>query len=80
MAKAKNRGFKIIAGSDPLPFKNEEKQIGLYGFSIIGEFDDAQPAESLRRLLKNHQTQVQLIGKRNNVLTFGRRQFKIMFC
>jgi len=78
MAKAKNDGFKIIAGSDPLPFDNEEKQVGLYGFSITGKFDEAKPAESLRKLLLDKQTQINLIGKRNDLFTFGRRQFKIM--
>ena len=78
MTRAKKDGFKIIAGSDPLPFENEEKQIGLYGFSITGKFDEAKPAESLRKLVLDKQTKINLIGRRNNLFTFGRRQFKIM--
>jgi len=78
MAQASSRGFKIIAGSDPLPFDGEENQIGRYAFSISGDFDKTKPAASIRALLKNKKTSVQLIGKRNHLLTFGRRQFKIM--
>lgn len=78
MLKAKNKGFKIIAGSDPLPFKDEEKQIGLYGFKVLGEFNDECPAFSLRTLLKSRQIPVHLIGKRNNPFIFSKRQLKIL--
>lgn len=78
MAEAQKRGFKIIAGSDPFPLKNEEKQIGHYGFALTGKFDDTRPAASLRNLLKDRQTTVKLIGKRNPLFICIRREFMIM--
>jgi hypothetical protein len=78
MADARKRGFKVIAGSDPLPFKNEEKQIGRYGFLMHGELDESYPAKSIKQLLRNSDTSINLVGKRNNPVTFFKRQVKIM--
>lgn len=76
--KARKKGFPIIAGSDPLPFPGEERGIGSYGFLIEGEFDPEQPSRSLRNLIDHQRKSIRIIGKRNNVFTFARRQFKIM--
>lgn len=78
MRLAQKRGFKIIAGSDPLPFTGEEKTIGKYGFKLAGAFNPERPAESLRNLILNPQAQAQIIGHRSGVLQFARRQAKIM--
>jgi len=76
--QARNKGFQVIAGSDPLPFKGEENGIGCYGFLISGTFDQDNPAQSLRALMNSHGIEIKIIGNRNNVLTFARRQYKIM--
>ncbi|UCE04519.1 MAG: hypothetical protein JSW07_12900 [bacterium] len=76
--QARKKGFCIIAGSDPLPFKDEENGIGGYGFLIEGKFDLESPAQSLRDLLNNNRKEIRIIGKRNDVFTFARRQYKIM--
>jgi hypothetical protein len=78
MLRSRKKGFKIIAGSDPLPFEEEEYQIGKYGFSVSAEFDESKPAESMRNILRDRALPFNFIGKRNNLLTFSRRQFKIM--
>jgi len=78
MANAGERGFRTIAGSDPLPFTGEEQQIGRYGFMMRGAFDETQPARSMRKLLMDPNTPCTIFGKRNNPLTFARRQSKIM--
>lgn len=75
---ARRRGFPIIAGSDPLPFPGEERGIGSFGFTIQGEFDDKNPALSLKEIMKKNQASIQMIGRRNDIFTFARRQFKIM--
>lgn len=36
MKLARKKGFKIIAGSDPFPFKGEEFRVGKYGFICEG--------------------------------------------
>jgi len=76
--RARIKGFPIIAGSDPLPFKGEEQGIGSFGFLIEGEFDPEKPAQSLRDLMNSKGQDVQIIGKRNDIFTFARRQYKIM--
>jgi hypothetical protein len=76
--KARKKGFPIIAGSDPLPFKGEEKGIGSFGFLIEGEFDPEYPAQSLRDLMSKDKKDIKIIGHRNNIFTFARRQVKIM--
>jgi len=75
---ARRKGFPIIAGSDPLPFPGEEHGIGSFGFMIQGEFDDANPAHSLKEIMEKNRATIQTIGHRNDVFTFARRQFKIM--
>jgi len=76
--KARQKGFPVIAGSDPLPFKGEEKGIGSFGFLIEGEFDPDQPAHSLRKMMNQHRNNIKIIGHRNDIFTFARRQYKIM--
>lgn len=76
--QARKKGFPIIAGSDPLPFLGEERGIGSFGFLIEGTFDPEQPAQSLRAMMHRNGKDVQIIGKRNDIFTFARRQYKIM--
>ncbi|MBN1349498.1 hypothetical protein JXJ21_08825 [candidate division KSB1 bacterium] len=78
MKRAQAAGFRVIAGSDPLPFPGEEKFVGSYGFSIAGEFDAEKPVASLRSLLKNSSANITFIGKRNGLFAFARREYKIM--
>jgi hypothetical protein len=78
MKRAREYGYKIIAGSDPLPFHGEEANIGTYGFKLEGYFDPEKPTESVRTLLLNPQTKVELFGRRSDSLKFIKRQYKIM--
>jgi hypothetical protein len=78
MKNAAHKGFKIFAGSDPLPFTGEENQIGRYGFRMTGEFDPDRPADSIRRMMQDPHIDVQKCGRRNSTAIFVRRQLKIM--
>ncbi len=78
LKQARTKGFPIIAGSDPLPFKGEEQGIGSFGFLMEGKFDAEKPAQSLRDLMNNNGKDAKIIGKRNNIFTFAKRQYKIM--
>ena len=78
MKKAIDSGYKVIAGSDPLPLKDEEEQIGRYGFTMSGEFDTSLPAASIRNMLRDSAVQIDRIGERNRMVSFATRQFKIM--
>ncbi|MFZ5517847.1 MAG: hypothetical protein ACOY90_14480 [Candidatus Zhuqueibacterota bacterium] len=76
--RAKQKGYSVIAGSDPLPFSGEEETVGTFGFKIKGDFDSARPARSFTKMMKANRNSVELIGRRNNIFTFAGRQYKIM--
>ena len=75
--KARKLQVPIINGSDPLPFAGEEYKAGTYGFSIEGEFNENQPARSLRDLLATLEPDIDYFGKRDNTAAFLKRQSKI---
>ena len=80
LRKAAQRGFKIIAGSDPLPLAGEERFVGTYGFTCQAPFDPDQPAASLRRMLSGRSFAPRLVGRRSGALQFlarwGRNRVK----
>ncbi|MFH0880538.1 MAG: hypothetical protein V2A34_12550 [Lentisphaerota bacterium] len=75
MREARKKGFVVIAGSDPLPFAGEENKPGVYGSLWETEFDPAQPAESLRKLLLTAPSP-RLAGRRDSVSGVFRRLWK----
>ena len=72
MRSASRRGFKVVAGSDPLPFKGEEEKPGTYTSLFEGEFDSATPLQSARDLLTG-QVQPVTVGRRDGPLQVMRR-------
>ncbi len=78
MKYASKKNFKVIAGSDPLPFAGEEKYVGTYCFALKGEFDERLPVTSVRKLIKAQNTPVTILGKRNGLFIFASRETRIM--
>lgn len=78
MKTAAEKGLKIIAGSDPLPFSGEERFVGSYGFSCLEQFDSGTPVTSIREILLLSQRVPQIIGRRNNPVTFAWREARIL--
>jgi len=76
--RAEKGGIAIIAGSDPLPFPAEATRVGSYGFILVGEFDPAAPARSLRRMLTSNSRDIVLFGNRDSAPTFWQRQSRIL--
>lgn len=72
--QAEQRGLKILPGTDPLPFASESHRPGSFGFTIQGSINSAQPAESVKQILLNPNTQLQSYGKREMPLRFFRNQ------
>lgn len=64
MHDAAGKGFKIISGSDPLPFAGEEKYFGTYATAFEGSFDPSQPVTSVRKLLTALDSILSAAGKR----------------
>lgn len=78
MADAMKRGYKVIAGSDPLPFAGEEKYLASYASMMSGDFDADRPADAIRRLLLDPGTPIIRRGKRSGLFAFMKRQVGIM--
>jgi hypothetical protein len=77
--RAKAFNIPLLCGSDPLPFAEEVRKVGSYGFSVEGDFDPRQPARSLRDILVSpgiHEY-IDRFGQRDNMVSFFTRQSKI---
>ena len=77
MKMATRQGFRVISGSDPLPFSGEEKMIAKYAGLVSGQLDGDAPARSLKKLLRAT-SDISACGRRSGAFSFVRRQTKIM--
>ena len=80
MSLARQRGFKVIGGSDALPLPGEERWIGASGFMVTGAFDPQHPTASIHALLTQPGSACIPIGKQSTLPAFacrwGRNQLK----
>jgi hypothetical protein len=77
MNDAVRKGFRVICGSDPLPFAGEEDLIASYAFLVQGDFNDSRPAASVRKILTDASGFIPW-GRRSGALQFAKRQIRIM--
>ena len=73
MRRASEKGFLVVAGSDPLPFAGEEGWVGSYASLWTGAVDLENPAVSLKELLWN--SRAERIGRRGGAAATARRLF-----
>jgi hypothetical protein len=73
MSLARQRGFKVIGGSDALPLPGEERWIGASGFMVTGAFDPQHPTSSIRALLTQPGSACVPIGQQSTLPTFACR-------
>jgi hypothetical protein len=78
MRAARARGFKVIAGSDPLPLPGEESRVGSYGFRVEGAWDSEYPARSLAALLLRSDAVVHRVGRRGSLPSVSLRILRHM--
>ncbi|MDM8553110.1 hypothetical protein QUF75_00050 [Desulfococcaceae bacterium HSG7] len=76
MRRAVEKGFSVLAGSDPLPFIGEEKYLGIYGSILNGPFDINKPVSSIRKLLVSPDVIKTRAGKRCSLPAIIRRLIK----
>jgi hypothetical protein len=72
MREARQRGFGVIAGSDPLPFAGEEDYMGTYATACDAEIDPNAPLASLKAALVSGPDRV-AVGHRCTVWPWLRR-------
>lgn len=65
---ARNRGIRVVAGSDPLPFSGEETRIGTYGIGGRIDFNWRDPVGSIRAMLLSSPELV-VMGERGDLKT-----------
>lgn len=74
LADAQERGFTLVAGSDPLPVAGEEQVCGTYGTLLDVSFDPARPVQSLREALCRPAVKTRLVGRRAGAIEAVVRQ------
>ncbi len=67
MKRAGAEGRTVLAGSDPLPFRGEERQAGQYAVCFECAFDPGRPVTSIRAALSDPALRVKRVGRRNSV-------------
>lgn len=73
MRLARQRGFRVVAGSDSLPFAGEEKWLGGYGCTVRAHYDSNRPVASLRNALVSAECSLRIAGRRCAPWTVARR-------
>ncbi|MBT3193460.1 MAG: hypothetical protein HN341_12995 [Verrucomicrobia bacterium] len=73
MQVARGRGFKVLAGTDPLPASGEERVMGTYASVLDAEFDPRQPRASLRAALLRSDSGSASVGSRSGPFAFFHR-------
>jgi hypothetical protein len=78
MTYARKIGWRIVAGSDPLPFSGEEDFVGRYACKLEADWDNAKPVQTIRTSLLNPAIAIELVGRRSATFEFFSRQIRIM--
>lgn len=73
MRLARRRGLEVLAGSDPLPFPGEERQVGRYASRLDTVLDLDRPVTSLRAILTSPALRAASVGRRCGVLEVASR-------
>jgi hypothetical protein len=73
MAEASRRGFRVVAGSDPLPFAGDERYAGSYAVAADFAASAERPVAALRRLVLDPGVALSLRGRRCGALAVAAR-------
>lgn len=70
----KEKGIRILPGSDPLPFRSEARRAGSFGFFLHGSIDPGRPGESMKKHLRNPETDPKPYGALEGPVRFAVNQ------
>ena len=73
MQFARKRGYKIIAGTDPLPADGEESVMGGYASLLDAHFDPHNARKDLKSALTNPTVVPESVGRRSGAVEFVKR-------
>lgn len=71
---AKIKGIFNLPGSDPLPFPEQEKKAGSFGFSIPGKVDPSKPFSSLKKAISSTPNTIRPFGNPESFQPFLKHQ------
>jgi hypothetical protein len=77
--RAEALGFRVLPGSDPLPFPREVRRVGSYGFALDASVDAAAPVASLLARLASPGPGFDRFGRRASVIEFARNQIAMQW-
>ncbi len=72
MRLARERGVRVVAGTDPLPISGEEGVVGTYGIVGESDFNWRDPIGSIRSMLLSSPT-MRIVGRRGDLKDVWRR-------
>lgn len=73
-ALARRAGFRILPGSDPLPFLSEVTRAASYGLAVPGSVSSTEPAHGLIGILSDPSVETRTFGRLETPLRFLRNQ------
>lgn len=73
-ALARQRGFRVLPGSDPLPFPAEITRAAVYGLVIAGSLGTTEPARDLVGILSSLPVRIRPFGRLETPFRFLRNQ------
>ena len=76
---ARRRGFRILPGSDPLPFASEVSRAASYGLAVAGELSDTDPAGDMLTLLSDPAIRITPFGRLEGPVRFLRNQLAMQW-
>ncbi len=77
MWRARRQGYRILAGTDPLPAAGEERVMGSYATVFDSDFAPADACASLRSALLDEGVVAQSVGARSGVIEFLQRMSSV---
>ncbi len=79
LSRAEAMGFRVLPGSDPLPFASECRSVGRAGFTLTGKLDVRCPARDLTRRLADTTTSISPFIDLESSFRFVRNQLRMQF-
>jgi hypothetical protein len=76
-AVARRKGFKILPGTDPFPFRWDGRRVGSFGMEWEGGLDRDAPYDSLKSLISTRSDGGRPFGRLENLPAFIRNQVAI---
>ncbi len=72
--EAARHGWRVLPGTDPLPFPSEVSRAGTFGFRLEAAIDLSSPSESLKAALRRPGARITPFGRLERFAPFVRRQ------